>query len=233
MKATRILDRWELLLPDHRADRPQWPWWERVRLEAMYAAIRPGDVVYDIGAEEGDLSGLFATWGARMVLFEPNPRVWPNIKAIWEANGLAPCRKWVGFAAADSTQDALETAAEMYPTFWPECAEGPLISDHGFLNLWERDDVARTRIDTVAAVSERPDVITIDVEGAELSVLRGAERTLREDRPIVFCSVHPEFMVENYGVSPDELLAFMADCGYEHTYLGTDHEQHHMWKPRP
>lgn len=37
-----------------------------------------------------------------------------------------------------------------------------------------------------------PNVIKVDVEGAELSVLMGVQTTLRETRPLIFLSTHSE-----------------------------------------
>src|SRR5882724_6033705 len=89
VKPTLINGKWQLLLPKHRADRPEWKTgWEVERLDALRASIEPGKLVFDVGAEEGDMSALYALWGAQVVLFEPNERVWPNIRAIWEANRL-------------------------------------------------------------------------------------------------------------------------------------------------
>ena len=53
------------------------------------------------------MSALCAKWTGPtggMYLVEPNPKVWPNIKAIWDYNNdLAPIIDWfVGFAAAES-----------------------------------------------------------------------------------------------------------------------------------
>ena len=58
-----------------------------------------------------------------------------------------------------------------------------------------------------------PDVIKIDVEGAELDVLQGARATLGSLRPKVFLSVHPE-LLELRGQSESELRARIADFGY-------------------
>lgn len=245
---TMINGRWELLLPDHRAARPEWPWWEAARLAAMNNLLRPGDVVYDVGAEEGDLPALWATWGCEVFLFEPNPKVWPNIRAVWEANKLPPPRGWfVGFAADEdvdppnsdwwdaSNGAAIEVVKAALATGatggWPRCAYGDLIGNHGFLNLCERPDVARARIDTFAEFAP-PTAITIDVEGAELAVLHGATRTLCEQRPIVWVSIHPEFSVDLYGKTREDVLTFMAGLGYESTFLATDHEEHWMFRHR-
>ncbi len=47
-------------------------------------------VVWDVGAEEGDMPALYATWGCDVVLVEPNPKVWPCIRYHWTANQLDP-----------------------------------------------------------------------------------------------------------------------------------------------
>ena len=63
---TRINDTWTMRLPSHRAlqyIRPEGGGkWELERLAAMHDTIKPSDVVYDIGAEQGDMTALFAQW---------------------------------------------------------------------------------------------------------------------------------------------------------------------------
>lgn len=230
MIETWINGRWPLLLPEHRALRPEWPWWEATRIAAMRHHLDDSDVVYDIGAEEGDMPALWASWGCDVVLAEPNPRVWPNIRAIWQANELVPHGTWVGFVgAADKLRHKV-----VERDGWPECAFGELIGDHGFLNLSERPDVDVVTIDTLAARHKPPTAITIDVEGAEMEVLKGAGHTLAAHRPKVWVSIHPEFMADMYAV--DDGLAvvrsFMAAHDYDEQFLSIDHEHHWMFLPR-
>ncbi len=59
-----------------------------------------------------------------------------------------------------------------------------------------------------------PDVIKIDVEGAELLVLRGARSTLAQHKPILFLSVHPTHL-EAMGQSVEELAGLLRELGYE------------------
>lgn len=59
-----------------------------------------------------------------------------------------------------------------------------------------------------------PDVIKIDVEGAELSVLRGATKILKVSQPIIFLSVHP-VEISLLGSSIDELENVINALGYE------------------
>jgi FkbM family methyltransferase len=236
VKETWINGRWRLLLPPHRADRPEWPHWEAARLAHMHHHLGSGGhVVYDIGAEEGDLSALWASWGNDVVLFEPNPRVWPNIAAIWQANELdPPVACFAGFAANDSrferNPDHFAVPGSWVGT-WPTSADGPMIPDHGFCNLSERDDLPRIKIDTMAEIVVPPTAITLDIEGAELQALRGAEMTLRNHRPLVWVSVHDDFMRDLYNDRPRTLNKFMLECGYEPTYLCNDHEAHWFWSP--
>lgn len=233
MEWIAVNDRWPLLLPDYRAARPEWPWWEAQRLAAMYHHVGPGDVVYDIGAEEGDFPALWASWGADVVLFEPNERVWPNIRAIFEGNRLVS-RLWavhVGFAGAESRH------SDDYKLLqgWPEAAFGPLIGDHAFCNLSERPDLDVVTIDECWAElgAPPPSVITMDVEGSEFEVLYGAISTIALHRPKVFVSIHQEFAREMYGHEDVTklILGFMEGAGYESQFLCTDHEAHWMFLP--
>lgn len=240
MIPTRINGRWELLLPEHRAVRPQWDiangGWERERLDAMCSVIKPGDVVFDVGAEEGDFPALYASWGADVVMFEPNPYVWPNIRAIWQANELpAPWGYFVGFACNQTNLLPFELEpifAEPDRAGWPACAFGAVIGDHGFRNVSERfHDTPQIRIDDFRQFAgTSPDVLTLDVEGAELEVLKGAEQTLRETRPIVFVSIHPDFIRDMYGNTAADVHEFMDDLGYVATHLATDHEEHWLFE---
>ena len=60
----------------------------------------------------------------------------------------------------------------------------------------------------------RPDVIKIDVEGAEIGVLRGARDTISQCRPVLVLSVHPN-QIAQLGHDADELGNLLDEFGYE------------------
>jgi FkbM family methyltransferase len=225
--------RWSLLLPNYRAERDEWrTGWERERLDSMFANIVPGDVVYDVGTEEGDFAGLFASWGARLVFIEPNDRVWPNVRAIWEANGYAaPLGWWEGFASNVDSHAPSKTLGD--GTTWPASCDLPMIRAHGFSSHAEEGPKRpNVKIDTlVTMLAVTPAVITIDVEGAEMLVLEGAAVVLDSARPLVWVSIHDE-MIRSYGYTSESVREYMALHSYRGQFLARDHESHWFFYPK-
>jgi FkbM family methyltransferase len=59
-----------------------------------------------------------------------------------------------------------------------------------------------------------PDLIKIDVEGAEIKVLSGGEKVLKKTHPEIILSVHPKH-IKDLGYSLDYLRKTISDLGYE------------------
>jgi FkbM family methyltransferase len=231
MVDTLINGRWNLKLPAHRAARPDWyttEGWERARLDAMSERIGPGDVVYYVGAEEGEMAALCQMWGAKVYLFEPNPKAWPNIKAIWEANNLETPFCFEGFAS--NVDRSFNIPAGW---FWPGDAYGGVVGDHGFKELYlEAEHYQQVRLDTVPEAGEPPTVISFDVEGSEWQVLRGALAILENHHPTLFASIHPEFMFHQWGQYSSDFRGWIKGFGYHETILDYQHELHCLYEWR-
>lgn len=229
MKSVKVNGRWDIILPDHRADRPEWlienDGWEKARLDSMFETTKPGDIVYYIGAEEGDMCGLLAMWGAKLVMFEPNVRVWPNIKAIWEANKLDPDTTFYSCFLSDmNTGNVLSGVVDGI--------QGDVIPDHGFKELRDPGEISQIRLDEIVnATGNVPTMISLDTEGSEGRILRGAEQTLRKYHPRIYLSLHPEFLHEQYDEWGAELRRWVMDLGYKETLLDYPlHEVHLMYE---
>lgn len=229
---TLINSRWTMNLLPHRAELMNWPFWEKERLAAMYDAIRPGDNILDIGTEQGDMSSLFASWAGsngHIILVEPSIGFWPNIKATFEANNIVPA---MCFQVLAGNQTDKDWQFNNDNGLWPLVAQGETSANEiGFTHLNEKNRVLEVKIDDMHL--PHIDIITMDIEGSEYEALQGAEQTILKDKPILFISVHPEFMWREHHHSPDDLHVMLNKWGYDATYLAFDHEQHWIYKPRP
>jgi len=75
-------------------------------------------------------------------------------------------------------------------------------------------------IDSYAQSHKQPDVIKIDVEGAEGQVIKGMEDTLRTSEPVVFIEMHPN-LLSDFGHDIQNVYERFDDTGYG--VLVTDH----------
>lgn len=234
MKRREINERpdWTFWVPDAVADWDAPSHWERERLFSMEHRLTRGDVLFDVGTEHGWLTAVYGGFvgHANVVLFEPAPSLWPNIRLTWEHNEFpAPLAAFWAFVGARS-------AGEPDGAVWPEPARGPLretgAQAYEYLHNTKHTDIPTVSIDDAARIIGRaPKAITIDVEGAEVGVLQGAVSTLANDRPMVWVSIHPDLMFRDYGTVPLDIYGLMVDLDYAATHLATDHEEHWFFEP--
>lgn len=87
--------------------------------------------------------------------------------------------------------------------------------EHGFsfMNTWTEIDVRCTSIDSFVAREEILNVslIKIDVEGAELNVLRGAKEVIRCKRPAVVFEYTPKLALD-FGFDEEQYIAAFSDA---------------------
>ena len=151
--------------------------------ERLKAAVRPGDVCYDIGAFRGYTAGVFALAGASKVYaFEPMPENQATIRKVVAMNPALPL-ELVAKAVADREG---EQVLEIYR----DQSMNRLGSVPG-AGGGERITVQTTTVDgTAKETGKRPTLMKIDVEGAEEAVLQGAAKALKESVRAVFMEIH-------------------------------------------
>ena len=228
MKKVVVNGEFEITLPEHRAARPDWyqpHGWEKPRLKHMSENISSGDVMYYVGAEEGEFAALCQMWGAEVVLFEPNPKVWSHFPLLWSANNLElPLVCIPGFAS-----DKINNLSRIYYNEWPPEVNDVIEAAHGFKELYlEGDTYGQITIDSCVYDHKikPPTAISLDVEGSEWRVLGGAEKVLREYKPNIWLSGHPEFMLQQWNESLYNLRQWIKGLGYSEIILDYQHEVH-------
>lgn len=223
----QISGRWFVRIPRFLAEyHGWWDTWEKERHESMFEHLKAGMLFYEVGAADGWQAAFYASMvggASNMVLIEPTPELWPNIKTIWEQNNLSvPRATYMGFCGEWDTKLGTVKFSE-----WPKGPEYAQFVKGRMFSYLSEETPCRT-LDSLAMEIGFPDALNIDVEGAELLVLRGAERTLKEKHPLIWLSIHPE-MMKGFEHTPGMLFDFMAGSGYRNQLLATDHEQHYFF----
>ncbi|MCL4789407.1 MAG: FkbM family methyltransferase [Verrucomicrobia bacterium] len=159
---------------------------------AVATAVRQGDVCYDVGGWRGFFGGVMALAGAEHVfLFEPLPANVAQLRKLISLNPELP----LSLIEAAVT----EQPGELEFVVMPETSMGKLTSS-SFQSEKQSDEKIRVRavaLDALLASGEIPPpaVIKIDVEGAELLVLHGAQHLLATHKPKLFMEIHSPELV--------------------------------------
>ena len=185
-------------------------------------------VFYDVGANEGMFTVSYAQRCSRVISFEPVQASYDRLtQAIARAAGenrLDPGRVTpvqMGLADTNATMEIHLYSDDSFNSLY-ERGEQEL--EHYGIDVTGRELVTVVPLDQLVAEQQLtpPDFMKIDVEGAELSVLRGAAGTLNESRPDESAQGRPivvtEYSVdntENAGYERELIVAFLEEAGYE------------------
>ena len=191
---------------------------ETEQTAAMLAELGDGKVFFDIGANVGYYTVLASRSVGRsgsVVAFEPVVR---NLVFLQQHVNLnkADNVKILPFALSDKSSIASFSLGQ-------NSAMGHLAASNGENNAISNNlvYVPTVSLDEIAAkLNLAPDVMKIDVEGAEMEVFRGARETLKKAKPTIFLSTH----------SPElrrDCLDFLRETGYEiESLLSEDTDSH-------
>jgi FkbM family methyltransferase len=176
---------------------------------AILAAVKLGDVFYDIGAHVGTMAlgaALLVGERGRVVAFDGDPENIARLKDHSARNGLKD-RLHVVHAAVWSrtavegvcfrrgakarSQGGVEADGNQ-----PVLGSGPVIS------------VPAIRLDDVVLAGvPPPQVVKIDVEGGEYEVLCGGTKLFAEQRPLLIAEIHHQGAAER-------ISSWLGECHY-------------------
>lgn len=170
--------------------------YERETQRVFETWVRPGSVVYDVGANAGFFT-LFASRLAgpagKVYAFEPLPR---NIEVL---------REHVRLNAATNVEIFPLAVSDRIGTARFASADHPAmggLSERGVL------EVETTTLDALRGTLAPPAFVKMDIEGAEHAALTGAMEMLRDAKPVILLSAH------GY-VQHDLCTALLRALGYE------------------
>lgn len=183
----------------------------------LCACVQQSKVMFDVGANVGQSS--------LMALLSPSIQKVVLVEANWEAlavaaqnlirNGLSDKAHFVAAFAGEASDATVE--------FWTvgTGAAGSMYRGHA-LTAAKAGSMSRVPTIAIDDLCDRygvtPDLVKIDVEGAEIKVLLGAKRCTKQKKTRFFVEMHspPELsMVDN----ATQVLAWCKELGYVAWYM--------------
>lgn len=222
---------YELILPEPLASWDVFAKWEKERIYSMRKHLKYGEVLFDIGTEQGWCNLVYASMVGpeNMVLIEPTYEFWANIKKTWDKNYDVPPLACYWGLFDNKTRDDYDKGFDI----WEKADNEQIIDRNKYQYIHEStSDITHIELDKyVSETGIVPDAITMDTEGSCYLIVQGAEKTLKENNIKVWISVHPELMARDYKCAPDDLFKFMESLGYSKEFIAEEHEQYYyFWK---
>lgn len=169
--------------------------------------LRPGDGFIDGGANIGTYSLMAAGIvgpGGRVDAFEPAPQSARRFRENVALNGI----DWVALHEAALTE-ASGTAT--FLTDWD--VSNRIVA--GEAKEANEIEVQCVTLDASLPPDARYAMAKLDLEGAEVAALRGADRHLRDANPPVWQLEIIGHLLHDMGSSAQELFSLLADHGYD------------------
>lgn len=148
--------------------------------------LTEGNLFLDVGANWGYHSIRASVGcGANVLAFEPNPLVYDDLTQVVEGLGLSNKIKTFNCGVSDF-QGELDLFCGGFESGNASIFQNRKSDDFGFIQSFRdlRFSVPLVRLDDVL-IDSQGIVLKVDVEGAELSVLRGAEDLIKSFRPLI------------------------------------------------
>lgn len=179
-------------------------------IEVLRSYLSPGDTFLDIGANHGTYALQLASVvgpAGQVIAFEPQPRLVDVIRRSIAANAFTSCTVIEGACGDDDTDltffvPALSGGGSLFRE-----SAGPDAVTPMTVRQRRLDDVMATR-----PVHGRV-AIKLDVEGAEVAVLRGGREFLRAHRPLMLIEMN-QASLSAARQTEAALVAALQDAGY-------------------
>ncbi len=205
-KVTRNGIKYELDISDYM----EWLVFYGIQAEphnALYDLLKDGDVVFDVGANIGEVSlNMSKRVGHRGIIhsFEPEPFIFSKISRNLSLN-LFTNIHLNNIAMGDQKKELfLKPQVE-------NNRGGTRI--HATSNNGKKVNVSTIDFYTEEHGLKKLDLIKIDVEGFEMKVLHGAKKVLQKFKPLLFIEVNDNNLKEQ-GNSAASLIEFLFKIGY-------------------
>ncbi|MEO0295033.1 MAG: FkbM family methyltransferase [candidate division WOR-3 bacterium] len=176
--------------------------YEKNIIKKIIKYLKPNKIYYDIGAHIGYYSFIFSKFGRKVYSFEPHPLNFYFLKEHIKLNNL---KNTYAFNFAIYSENK-----KVFFELNDDRTEGKIKNYGNFL-------VDAFTLDYLIYEKkfDEPDFIKIDVEGAELEVLKGSQKILKFKKPLILISIHSENL-------KNEILFLLKKIGYKEKIISKD-----------
>jgi FkbM family methyltransferase len=184
---------------------------QRAEFSVIWRHLRPGDIACDIGANKGSFIYWLSRWvrNGRVIAFEPQPDLARHLTDICRVIRLCNVKVEAKAVYSHSGDQDL---------FLPEGHQPGASLHHKAVEAqsFTTLSVPVVSLDDYFDENDKVTLLKIDVEGAELEVLKGAERILRQHAPLLV------FECENRHLAPgnvEDVFCYLRGLGYEGSFI--------------
>ncbi|MEO0329697.1 MAG: FkbM family methyltransferase [Pseudomonadota bacterium] len=185
---------------------------EPIFIDAFCTSVKKSSVVYDVGSAIGTYALLAAKTApnATIIAFEPERLNFSALKSNIEANN-ADNIVALNIALGDENTEMHLDRRELGDI----AGVGTHRLVNGTTSDAELDKIEVCRGDDLVAQETipPPQLLKIDVEGFELRVVYGLEKTLRTHKPDILMEIHPELLKQR-GDTREALECYLEALGY-------------------
>ena len=173
--------------------------------------LRPDDVMVDVGANIGYVALIGAKHGHMVYAFEPSKQTFQQLSRNVALNPQLAGRVQIRQLGLSDGPGILTLHR---PHSAPTMAS---LQPMGFSDSVE--ELVNIDLLDNQLPSTEVNVLKIDVEGAELHVLRGAQKTIDAYHPVIFCELVEAYQ-ERFKHTSQQIVRFMYDHGYTGYRIG-------------
>jgi FkbM family methyltransferase len=193
---------------------------EKEVIENLPILLRGTRLFVDIGASLGQYT-FFASQhmqGGRIVAIEPDPLRFEQLQRNCQEWSSASGNVVTALHGAVSDKDGqitfYATNSSVSGGLFKRELGHSVSAKSGVEDIeWHETEVQCHTLDTLFP-NQSPDLIKIDVEGAELRVLRGASKILREGKTVFLVELHGSWADPEGQDTAKEVVRFMQSFGY-------------------
>lgn len=187
--------------------------WEPSETGFFISRLREGDTVLDIGANIGWFTLVAAKHigsTGTIYSFEPRPETAKMLAKTIAMNRLNSIVRFYEYALSDFNGELLIN--------WGSNTDNPGGSFVTRNASYQQTGLVTARVRAARLDDILPDIapnlIKIDVEGAEPLVFSGAVNALRRRKPVILSELHPSQLMRVSGVTASQYISQMEELGY-------------------